>query len=73
MTRDQAEQEMVDGFLDGYDPNAPEPSANRSHSYRHGFANGRADATGTSRAKAAELRILAEAAIAADIGIEVPA
>jgi hypothetical protein len=29
--------------MDGYDLNAPEPSANRSASYRHGFANGRDD------------------------------
>jgi len=34
---------MVEGFMDGYDLTAPEPSANRSHSYRHGFANGRDD------------------------------
>jgi hypothetical protein len=33
--------EMVQGYLDGRDPNAPEPSANRSASYRHGFRNGR--------------------------------
>lgn len=36
-------QEMLDGFRDGYDINCPEPSANRSASYRHGFAAGRAD------------------------------
>lgn len=32
--------------MDGYDLNAPEPSANRSHSYRHGFAVGRAEKMG---------------------------
>lgn len=39
----QANAEMVQGFLDGYDPNNPEPSENRSHSYRHGFKAGRND------------------------------
>jgi hypothetical protein len=37
------EQEMVDGYLDGLDSDAPEPSENRSESYRHGFRSGRAD------------------------------
>jgi hypothetical protein len=36
----KANDEMVQGFLDGYDLTAPEPSANRSASYRHGFENG---------------------------------
>ena len=31
--------------MDGYDLNAPEPSENRSYSYRHGFAVGRAEKT----------------------------
>ena len=44
-----ANQEMIDGFMDGYDLTCPEPSENRSHSYRHGFANGRADKTGIRR------------------------
>jgi hypothetical protein len=43
MTRKEAEDDMVQGFMDGYDLNAPAPSGNRSHSYRHGFANGRRD------------------------------
>lgn len=38
-----ANAEMVEGFRDGYDLNAPEPSDNRSHSYRHGFKAGRND------------------------------
>lgn len=41
-----ANEEMVEGYLDGFDPDTPKPSANRSHSYRHGFANGRADREG---------------------------
>lgn len=38
-----ANEEMIKGFMDGYDLNAPEPSENRSHSYRHGFKAGRND------------------------------
>jgi len=42
----EAKLEMVEGYMDGGDPNAPEPSENRSYSYRHGFAVGRADMAG---------------------------
>lgn len=35
--------EFVDGYRDGRDPDAPEPTANRSHAYRHSFAVGRAE------------------------------
>ena len=38
-----ANDEMLEGYRDGLDLDNPEPSANRSHSYRHGFTNGRAD------------------------------
>ena len=38
-----ANTEMIEGFRDGYDLNAPEPSENRSRSYRHGFLAGRID------------------------------
>jgi hypothetical protein len=38
-----ANQEMIEGFRDGYDLSAPEPSTNRSASYRHGFMCGRID------------------------------
>lgn len=41
--RRPANAEMIEGFRDGYDLSSPEPSANRSASYRHGFANGRDD------------------------------
>jgi len=51
------EDEMLAGYLDGLDPTSPEPSANRSHSYRHGFANGRDDLARKPRAKAADLRL----------------
>lgn len=38
-----ANDEMVQGYRDGLNRDSPEPSANRTRSYRHGFANGRAD------------------------------
>lgn len=38
-----AEEERYQGFMDGSRPDCPEPSANRSASYRHGFACARAD------------------------------
>lgn len=44
-----ANNEMVSGYMDGFNLDIPKPSTNRSHSYRHGFANGRADKTGQSR------------------------
>jgi hypothetical protein len=40
------EQEMAEGYTDGRNPDAPEPSENRSASYRHGFAVGRSDRAG---------------------------
>jgi|HubBroStandDraft_6_1064221.scaffolds.fasta_scaffold00050_99 hypothetical protein len=43
MSERPANDEMVQGFLDGYDLTAPEPSANRSASYRHGFMCARID------------------------------
>jgi len=61
-----ANTEMIEGFRDGYDLSCPEPSDNRSHSYRHGFANGRDDRTGKPRAAAYVLRAMADAAMLAD-------
>ncbi len=62
-----ANEDMVQGFMDGYDLTAPEPSANRSESYRHGFANGRADKTGKPRGfTAAQLEVMADAAMLMD-------
>ena len=52
--------EFVEGYSDGRNPECPEPSANRSHSYRHSFAVGRAELKGnpiraeTARQKALE-------------------
>lgn len=75
MTFDQsirrpANDEMVEGFLDGYDLSAPEPSSNRSHSYRHGFANGRDDRAGKPRASYAELVRMADLAMEIDQNIQ---
>jgi hypothetical protein len=42
--------EMVEGYLDGRKADNPEPSSNRSLSYRHGFANGRDDLAGSTTA-----------------------
>lgn len=66
MTR-EANDEMIVGFRDGYDLTAPEPSANRSASYRHGFMCGRIDRrqvvwNGTAN----ELRAMADKAMGAD-------
>jgi len=59
--------EMVEGYRDGRDPDSPEPSANRSESYRHGFLNGRDDHASSPRAPASLLRLAADAAIARDV------
>ncbi len=61
--------DMTQGYIDGSDPASPWPSANRSRSYRHGFANGRDDLAGTPRAPAADLRIMAHDAEAEDAAI----
>jgi hypothetical protein len=61
------ETEMVQGYLDGRKADNPAPSGSRSHSYRHGFANGRDDLARCPRATAAVLRELAEGAIDKDI------
>ena len=64
----QANDEMLQGFLDGYDLNAPEPSANRSASYRHGFMVGRIDKTPElwGKRSADELRQMADEAMKED-------
>lgn len=40
---EKANEEMIQGYRDGFNPDTPEPSGNRSHSYRHGFKAGRND------------------------------
>ncbi len=59
--------EMVEGYRDGFDLSNPEPSANRSRSYRHGFANGRGDQSGKGRGLSYdELNRLADEAMTLD-------
>ena len=63
-----ANADMIDGFRDGYDLTAPEPSSNRSNSYKHGFMVGRLDKTPADWGKrsADTLRKLADEAMEAD-------
>jgi len=62
-----ANADMIEGFRDGYDLTAPEPSANRSASYRHGFMCGRIDKRQVEwNGSPDELRRLADEAMDAD-------
>lgn len=61
-----ANEEMIAGYLDGLDHDSPVPSDNRSHSYQHGFANGRDDRRGKPRDTYQNLVVRADAAMAAD-------
>ena len=45
-TSPDPEEEMVDGYRDGFSTDSLEPGENRSASYLHGFANGRDDLMG---------------------------
>lgn len=57
---------MVEGYKDGFNPDSPEPSANRSDSYRHGFKTGRADRAHQPAGRPSDLRREAEEAIERD-------
>jgi len=70
MSRTTGEKDMFDGYLDGFDPNSPAPSDNRSDCYLHGVLNGRDDFTRSPRASATRLLQIAESALAADTGKE---
>jgi hypothetical protein len=48
--------EMLEGYLDGFHPDAIEPGENRSEAYRHGWLNGRDDRLGVPRLPADVLR-----------------
>lgn len=61
-----ANTEMIEGYCDGLNLDCPEPSDNRSASYRHGFANGRDDRRGKPRASVAEIIRQADEAMAVD-------
>jgi hypothetical protein len=64
----RANSDMIEGFRDGYDLTAPDPSANRSASYRHGFMVGRLDKTPSDWSKYThhELSRMADKAMEAD-------
>ncbi len=68
MSRDDFENDMAEGYRDGRDPDSPQPSFNRSRSYRHGFQSGRDDLAKRTSASAAIRRIEAEEALRADTG-----
>lgn len=62
-----ANADMIEGFRDGYDLTAPEPSGNRSNSYRHGFMCARIDkGVIPYQGPADRLRKLADDAMEAD-------
>lgn len=68
-TTRRANDEMVQGYMDGWDLDAPEPSENRSHSYRHGFANARDDRRGKPRASFEQIIKWADEAMEKDANV----
>lgn len=63
----EANTDMVQGYLDGRNIDNPEPSANRSRSYRHGFKVGRNEKlSGPPLADFQTVLSWADAAMAAD-------
>lgn len=62
----EANDEMVLGFREGYNLSNPEPSGNRSASYRHGFMCARIDKGLMKSPGAGVLDQLADQAMAAD-------
>jgi hypothetical protein len=61
------DDEFAEGYRDGRNPSAPEPSSNRSHCYRHSFAVGRAELANKPIPAAVSL-LAAEAAETKDMG-----
>lgn len=53
--------EATQGYMDGRNPDAPDPSANRSFVYRHSFMVGRDEIAGAVK-RAATLREMAAVA-----------
>lgn len=51
-----ANDDMIDGYMDGFSKDAVWPSHNRSASYIHGWLNGRDDSIGSPRDLAVNLR-----------------
>jgi hypothetical protein len=71
MTSMSANDDMAQGYLDGRDLNSPEPSGNRSHSYRHGFMVGRSEKLGRKAGNYEALVRAADAAMEKDAGLRV--
>lgn len=65
MTQADCDSEMLAGYWDGL-MGGPEPGGNRSHSYRHGWKNGRDDRGRSPRESAGYIREEAANAMAAD-------
>lgn len=62
----KANNDMVEGYKDGRDLDAPEPSDNRSRSYRHGFMVGRAEKENRRLGTYEEIIRIADEAMALD-------
>jgi len=61
-----ANEEMIAGYFDGRIAHNPEPSDNRSRSYRHGFIAGRSDLERKPRYSFDEMQRMADEAMDAD-------
>ena len=46
ITKGCSNDDYIEGYMDGRDPNSPEPSDNRSECYKHSFDIGRREGTG---------------------------
>jgi hypothetical protein len=68
MTLADTDSEMLAGYLDGL-RGEPEPGPNRTHSYRHGWLNGRDDRNKDPRSTASFIREDAAKARAADMNV----
>jgi hypothetical protein len=66
MTRSDCDTEMLAGYWDGLNGES-EPGSNRSHSYRHGWKNGRDDRNKSPRSAASYIREEADKARELDL------
>lgn len=73
MAEIEANADMVSGYLDGRDKDAPPPSANRSASYCHGFNVGRAEIERRRLGAFDAVRKAADDAMKADAANSMPA
>lgn len=72
MSRAPITDDMTEGYLDGLDPDMPEPSANRSATYRHGFKMGRNDKARSSGEGARTNLLRADAATSEELAKRLP-